>query len=99
MSTVSLACNALMIGCGVQYVRLRSNLDRLFAIVAAFVVAYVAAVFIAARLPWIGPAVSANAGVANGGLTPQVILLFPVWAPFLAKWAGRRLREPEAATV
>lgn len=97
MSAIGVICNAVLIVCGIQYVRMRSNLNRLFAGLMAFEVLYFAFVSLAGNnIPGIGTSVGICAGLANGGLTPQVIVLLPLWAPFVAMWAGKRLREPPA---
>jgi hypothetical protein len=48
------------------------------------------------RIPVIGESVEASVGVANGALIPQAVIGFPLWAPLVTLWAGRRIRPAEA---
>jgi hypothetical protein len=38
-----------------------------------------------------GPSVAAATGVSGGGLSFQAFVLFPIWGPWVALWAHRKL--------
>lgn len=96
MSGICVACNALLIVCGVQFLRLRTRVFRFFVALMAFEVVYFITTNVLARAPGIG-GIAAGLGLANGGLAPQEVMLLPLWAPFLARWAVRTLRVAEAS--
>ena len=97
MSAICMACYIALLICGVQFVRLRTSLLKLFIGVIIFELAYFCSIGTMWLIPPIGMSIGAATGVANGGLMFQAFILFPLWAPFLASWATRRLRETEQA--
>lgn len=96
MSGLCLLCYISLLICGLQFLRSRANLFRLFVGTVIFEVLYFFAIGILWMIPGIGMSVGAATGVANGGLTFQAVILFPLWAPFLAGWARKRISEPES---
>jgi hypothetical protein len=97
MSAICIACYLVLLTCGVQFIRLRPGLLKLFVGVVVFEVVYFFSIGILWVVPNIGTSIGAATGVANGGLMFQAVILFPLWAPVLARWAARRLTEGESA--
>jgi len=95
MSVICIACYIALLTCGVQFVRLRTNLLKLFVGVIIFEIVYFFSIGPMWLIPKIGMSVAAASGVANGGLMFQAFILFPLWAPFLAVWAARRIVKSE----
>ena len=95
MSAICIACYIALLTCGVQFVRLRTNLLKLFVGVIIFEIVYFFSIGPMWLIPKIGMSVAAASGVANGGLMFQAFILFPLWAPFLAVWAARRIVKSE----
>jgi hypothetical protein len=91
MSAICICCYIVLLICGIQFVRLRTGLLGLFVGTVIFEVAYFFSISILWLAPGIGRSVAAATGVANGGIMIQFIILFPLWAPFLAGWAARRI--------
>lgn len=95
MSAICIACYLAILLCGIQFVRLRTNLRFLFVGVLIFEVLYFFAIAAMWLIPSIGRSVGGATGVANGGLMFQFVVLFPLWAPFAVLWASGRIgREP-----
>ena len=92
MSTICLACYALLAFFGIHFLHGRANHCRHFAILMIFEVAYFFSIGVTWLIPGLGMSIGAATGVSNGGLMAQFIILFPLWAPILACWAARRLR-------
>lgn len=95
MSSICVACYTILVVCGVQFLRLRTKLLRLFVSVIIFEVVYFFAIAALWLAPRIGTSVRGATGVANGGMMFQAFILFPLWAPFLAGWAARRVSRIE----
>ena len=93
MSTICIVCYILLMVTGVQFVRGKTGLARLFTGVLIFEVVYFFSVAMMWLMPKIGMSVAAASGVANGGLAFQIITLFPLWAPFTVRWAIRNQEE------
>ncbi|MHC4570730.1 MAG: hypothetical protein ACYS0C_01460 [Planctomycetota bacterium] len=93
MSAVCIACYSILLICGVQFLRLRTRLLSLFVVVLIFEVIYFFSIGAMWLVPKIGMSVAAATGVANGGLTFQAFVLFPLWAPFLTRWAARKISK------
>ena len=91
MSAICIVCYAILLFCGVQFVRSRTGVFPLFVGVLVFEVAYFFSVAMMWMVPGVGMSVGAATGVANGGLMFQAVVLFPLWAPFLAGWARKRV--------
>jgi hypothetical protein len=94
MSAICIVCFIILLLCGVQFIRLRSGIFPLFIGVLIFEVVYVFSIGITWLIPKIGPSIAAATGTANGGLTCQLLILFPFWAPFLAGWALNKISKP-----
>lgn len=95
MSAICIGCYIILLICGVQFVRLRTGLLRLFVAVIIFEVVYFFSIGVMWLAPKIGMSVGAATGVANGGLMFQAFILFPLWAPIIAGWAAKRLSKTE----
>jgi hypothetical protein len=93
MSSICIACYALLIVSGIQFLRGRSALARLFADVLIFEVIYFLTIGMLWLIPVVGMSIGAATGVANGGLMIQAFILFPLWAPFVVKWAKKKQEE------
>jgi hypothetical protein len=98
MSAICIACYVALLLCGVQFVQLRTSLLKLFVGVIIFEIVYFFSIGPMWLIPKIGMSIGAATGVANGGLMFQAFILFPLWAPFIAGWAARRLKETEKAS-
>lgn len=94
MSYICIVCYACLLICGVQFLRLRTNLFKLFVGIIIFEVLYFFSVFALCMILQIGTSVAAAVGVAFGGMSLQKLTLFPLWAPFLAGWAVKRIAKP-----
>lgn len=99
MSTICIGCYIVLLTCGIQFIRLRTKLLKLFVGILIFEVIYFFSIGPMWLIPKIGMSIGAATGVANGGLSFQGFILFPLWAPFLAAWAARRLAKTEEKTV
>ncbi|MHC4443355.1 MAG: hypothetical protein ACYTF1_17225 [Planctomycetota bacterium] len=91
MLAICIACYLTLLFIGLQFIRLKSSLLRLFIGVMIFEVVYFFAVGFLWLSPGLGSSVATASGVANGGLMFQFLTLFPLWGPFLASWATRRI--------
>ena len=98
MSTICIGCYLVLLTCGVQFIRLRTGLVKLFVGILIFEVVYFFSIGTMWLIPKVGMSVGAATGVANGGLMFQAFILFPLWAPFLAGWAHKRLIASEATS-
>ncbi len=96
MSAICIVCYAVLLICGVQFVRLRTGLLKIFVGVVIFEVVYFLSLGPVSLVPRIGMSVGAAVGVANGGLMFQAVILFPLWAPLLARRAARELSHDRA---
>jgi len=103
MSCIYIACYICLLLCGIQFLRLRTNLFKLFVGIIIFEVLYffsIVAVTLC-TIPEISTSVVAAGGATFGGMSLQKLTLFPLWAPFLAGWAVKRvsqLEKPSAGT-
>jgi len=77
MSAICIACYIALWICGIQFVRLRTELLGLFTGVVVFEVLYFVSIGAMWLIPKIGMSVAAATGVANGGLMFQAFILFP----------------------
>ncbi len=90
MSAICWACFALLLICGIQFLRMKTKLVNAFMGLLLFEVLYFFAVGVLWMLPeGVGMSIAAATGVANGGLVFQAFVLFPLWAPILLMVAGR----------
>lgn len=93
MSAICILCYSLLIVFGVQFIRGRAFRVEWFITLVLFEIVYFFSIGMLWLVPGIGMSVAAATGVANGGLMVQFLILFPLWAPLLAFWAQRRLRD------
>jgi len=93
MSAICIICYALLVLCGIQFLRLRTGLLALFIALLVFEVVYFFSIVMLWGIPKLGMSVAAATGVANGGLVFQGLILFPLWAPFVARWAAKRTSD------
>lgn len=95
MATICLFFYAVVLICGVQFIRLRSSLWWLFSVV---LVAEVAFHFLVGWLwshPTLGESIAGASGISSGGLVLQFVVLFPLWAPIVV-WFAHRTRTTYA---
>jgi hypothetical protein len=89
MWSISIACLLGVVFCSVQFIRLSLNWLWLLVAIGIVEVLYIP---IVGRL-WLsreyGMSIGAASGVSSGGLMPQLITLFPIWAP-ISIWFARR---------
>ena len=89
MATICLFFYAVVLICGIQFIRLRSSLWWLF---SAVLVAEVAFYFLVGWLwshPTFGESIAGASGISSGGLVLQFVVLFPLWAPIVV-WLAHR---------
>jgi hypothetical protein len=98
MSAICIMCYAALLFCGVQFLRLRTYLFGFFVSVLIFEVVYFLSIGPMWLAPKVGMSIGAATGVANGGLMFQAFTLFPLWAPFVAWWASKRIKAFEDAS-
>lgn len=98
MSAVCIGCYIVLLTCGIQFIRLRTGLLKLFVGTIIFEVVYFFSIGTTWLVPGIGMSIGAATGVANGWLMFQALILFPLWAPFLARWAAGRLTGTDTAS-
>ena len=94
MSAICVACYFTLLFVGLQFIRLKSSLVRLFIGVVIFEVVYTFGVGLFWTGSGLGLSIAAATGVANGGLMLQFLTLFPIWGPLLARWAKRCIEAP-----
>lgn len=97
MSAICILCYVALFLCGVQFIRLRTGLVKLFVGLIVFEVIYFFSIGFMWLTPEIGRSIAAATGVANGGMSFQIFTLFPFWAPFLILWADGKLKSKENA--
>ena len=93
MSAICVCFYGALLFFGVEFLRGRTGHLKKFTALLIVEVAYYFLVGLLWLVPGIGMSVAAATGVANGGLVVQLIILFPLWAPFAAIWAKKRLPE------
>ncbi len=91
MSAICIACYALLLTLGIQFVRLNTSNLGLFVFLFLFEIIYIKVVFILWNQPTFGMSVAEATGVANGGLMLQRWTLFPLWAVPAVLWARHKL--------
>jgi hypothetical protein len=95
MSFICAICYSVLLICGIQFIRLRTRLFPLFVGVLIFEFIYIFSIGITWLIPGIGSSIGAATGVANGGLSLQIFILFPLWGSLLAGWASKRIPDSE----
>jgi hypothetical protein len=92
MSATCIAFYLLLSWYGLQLLRLRSSAVWPFSVLMIVEVVYFFAIgAFAPHVAELGLSIGGAFGVANGGLMVQFLILFPVWGPACAIWAGRRI--------
>jgi hypothetical protein len=89
MSAICVLFYAVLFLCGVQFVRLRSAIWWLFAVVLAAEVLFYFGVGWLWSHPTLGGSIAAATGISGGGLVLQFVVLFPLWAPIVV-WLAHR---------
>ncbi len=97
MSTICIVCYVALLICGVQFIQLRIGLVKFFVGLIVFEVIYFFSIGFAWLTPVIGRSVAAATGVANGGMSFQIFILFPLWAPLLVLWSDGKLKSTDNA--
>lgn len=95
MSFICIMCYSVLLICGIQFIRLRTRLFPLFVGVLIFEFIYIFSIGFMWLIPEIGRSIAAATGVANGGLSLQIISLFFIWAPLIVLWAKGKISKPE----
>ena len=95
MASVCVFFYAVLLLCGVQFIRLRSSLWWLFAAVLAVEVIFFFLVGYLASHPTFGSSIAGATGNSSGGLVFQFFVLFPLWAPIIV-WLAHRSRSHHA---
>jgi len=98
MSAVCVACYVVIAFCGIQFVRQRPGGVWLFGGILILEMLYFMFISVGSVvfMFWrqdMAAGIAGAMGVANGGLSPQLLTLFPLWAPLVAGWAARRIRQ------
>ena len=89
MASTCVAFYAVLLLCGIQFVRLRSSLWWLFlGLLVAEVIYYLLVGWLWSHST-LGNSIAGASGISSGGLVLQFVLLFPLWAPIIV-WLSRR---------
>lgn len=97
MSATCVICYLLLLVLGVGLLLVRLRWSRLLTGVLIFEVVYFLTISFLWVLPGVGISIAAATGVTNGGLMPQFIILFPIWAPLVLWWARRKIEHEKPA--
>jgi hypothetical protein len=89
LSGVCVVCFVALAWCGAQFLRRSLSPLWLFILVASVEILFVPVVGGLWLHPQYGRSIAAASGVSAGGLMPQVLVLFPLWAP-VAVWFARK---------
>lgn len=94
MSLVCIACFVLLLLYGITFLRTQIQHYSAFKTLMIFEVIYFLSIgMILWPMPKIGMSVAAATGVANGGLSLQLITLFPLWATLILRWVVRKKQD------
>jgi hypothetical protein len=93
MSGICIVCYLLLLVVGVDLLRARLRWSRFLTGVLIFEVVYFFSIGVLWLMPNVGMSVGAATGVANGGLMVQFIILFPLWAPLVLRWAKKKSEQ------
>lgn len=102
ISLILMGFSAGLVSCGLTFIKGHTYKVRAFGCLLMSEVLCVAlAGFLCRMLTWLAPEVGASLGaaipVANSGFEVQAVILFPLWAPFVALWAMYQLQARAAA--
>ena len=89
MASACITFYAVLLLCGIQFVRLRSSLWWLFIAVLVSEVIYYLLIGWLWSHSTLGSSIAGASGISSGGLVFQFVLLFPFWAPIIV-WLARR---------
>jgi hypothetical protein len=97
MSAICIGCYITLLVCGVQFIRLRTNLLVLFICAIIFEVVH----FFSIGILWAAPKVKMSVEIAivsaSAGLWLQIRTLFILWAPLIAICAAMKLKVLKAS--
>ena len=93
MAFICLFCYLALAVFGVQFIRGRINWIAGFIYLLIFEVVYFFSIGLLWEVSGIGRGVAGATGLANGGLSIQFIILFPLWAGILAYKAKRKIEQ------
>ncbi|GMW02751.1 MAG: hypothetical protein AMXMBFR84_38870 [Candidatus Hydrogenedentota bacterium] len=80
-------CYLILLVCGVQFVRLKTRMIRVFiGVLVTEVVAFIGIAMLWG-VPSVGMAAAGATGISMGGLATQWATLYPMWAPIAVLWA------------
>jgi hypothetical protein len=99
MSAICVTCYFLLLYVGVQLIRGSTTVFRLLLLVVLFEILYFFSIGILWNWPEYGLSIAGATGVANGGLMIQGVVLFPIWAPLVAWFASKKMREPNKQSL
>jgi hypothetical protein len=91
VSVIYITCYLSLLWCGIKLMRLQHTVIRLFTWTLYLEVLMFLVIVVVSLHPKYGPSILAVAGLAGGGFVPQLLLLYPLWAPFVARWAAKQL--------
>ena len=95
MATICLFFYAVVLICGIEFIRLRSSLWWLFSAVLVAEVAFYSLVGWLWSHPTLGDSIGGASGISSGGLVLQFVVLFPLWAPIVV-WLAHRTQSTYA---
>jgi len=98
MSFICIACYISLLFCGAHFLFLRTKVIKIFVGTMIVEIIYLLAnVLLPLMAMWLFPklghSIAGATGVAGGGMVTQIDILFPVWAPFVAIWASKRIKD------
>lgn len=93
MSGICVAFYAALLVVGVQLIRQRSSWAIGLLAIIVLEVLYYLVTGVVWRSSQYGPSVAAATGVSSGGLSFQAFVLFPIWGPWAALWAHRKISQ------
>src|SRR5262245_40767651 len=98
MSAICVTFYAALLVVGIQLIRQRSSWAYVLLAVIILEVLFYIGTGVMWRSSQYGLSVAAATGVSSGGLSLQIILLFPIWGPWIALWAHRKINHPPELT-
>lgn len=98
MSGICVAFYAALLIVGIQLIRQRSSWAFGLLGIIVLEVLYYFAIGVMWRSSQYGLSVGAATGVSSGGLSFQAFVLFPIWGPWIALWARRRINQSTGST-
>ena len=93
MSAISISSFVLLLVLGIQFLRIKPGVVRVFVLLLVFEVLYMLAIGPMLFLLSGGRSIGGATALANGGMMFQAFILFPIWAIPASLWAGRKLSE------